>query len=1017
MSDNLGAYTFLPWLRQGISTQISDLDDGTQVTLRAAVHVDVTIDGGGESTPPVGVDVALFGPADIKAFDTRTITRHWPRADVFEVEPNFFPLLELHPADVAWRYTPAKANTEDRLRPWLGLIVLRDDEIDTLEPPTAQRPTAKLTVHADTPLPLADQLWAWAHVHVDGQDGIDVPGMRGLLDTASYRVVARLLCPRRLDQRTAYTCFLVPTLEAARQAALGLPVSASIDAMTPAWKNDGSAVDLPVFYRWRFQTSDTGDFASLARRIVAQPLPATAGERPMDVSGPGLGLPGAASMALAAESALRALDAHPTDWDPAERQTWTTALAGLLNLPDIRLRQTGAPRTLTPPLYGRWSAATGQLDPTAAPPWFQDLNADPRLRVASALGWTVVQNDQQQLLAGAWAQLDAVRAANTALRQAQLAREAALRLYQRHVLIRPQASIATFTQPLHARVLFTAPGAARPQTIHALAAGSPLRAGVLHPAFTRMARPLGPVGIRQARPMGGVPPTIVERVNTGALPVAPPPATPTQLITPARAGTEIVPPWLTPQVASWLAKIPTQLWSVIEILLQVVLAIWPPAALPAQRQVLQQFLTDVRQALRADGSPGEDLERRLGARDGTLTPQQILTAPPATGFVAQELAPDGGLPPTPSSAAPEDTRFRAAIAEAFGNVNAAPANGETLRPVDLAATAATLAAAIDPATTVAASLGRRLGVLPSWHPADPLDEVMAAPTFPQPMYKPLFDVSPEWILSGLGQLPLDVACLAHPNERFIEAYLLGANDEMGRTLLFNEYPTDQRGSYFRQFWDTRGVPDPAPDINPIAGWPATAGLGGNSTRPGVDAYLVLVLRAELLRRYPNLVVYAVQAQWNPDRSRSVPTANPVELHPEFQGSLGVGARFWGFNLTTGAARGASAPPGPAGWYFAIQEHTAEPRFGLEPASDTFATTPRSWPELAWSDLAPDTAALTQIGYIDLGTVLPDAGAIVDPRHARWHPADSARASDLAYITYREPVRLLVHATRMIPADA
>src|SRR5439155_2398410 len=141
----------------------------------------------------------------------------------------------------------------------------------------------------------------------------------------------------------------------------GLAVDPSLDATAPAWANDGSAVELPVFYRWRFQTSETGDFQSLARRIVARSLPPTAGERPMDVSAPGMGLPSAASAPLAAESALRALDSQPTSWDPAERQTWATALAALLNLPDQRLQQAGTPRTLTPPLYGRWYAATGRL--------------------------------------------------------------------------------------------------------------------------------------------------------------------------------------------------------------------------------------------------------------------------------------------------------------------------------------------------------------------------------------------------------------------------------------------------------------------------------------------------------------------------------------------------------------------------------------------------------------------------------------------------------------------------------
>ena len=37
--------------------------------------------------------------------------------------------------------------------------------------------------------------------------------------------------------------------------------------------------------------------------------------------------------------------------------------------------------------------------------------------------------------------------------------------------------------------------------------------------------------------------------------------------------------------------------------------------------------------------------------------------------------------------------------------------------------------------------------------------------------------------------------------------MVGLNHEFARKLLWREYPTDQRGSYFRQFWDARGFID------------------------------------------------------------------------------------------------------------------------------------------------------------------------------------------------------------------
>ena len=621
MSDGLGKYTFLPWLRQGISTQLGQTD-GAAVTGHANVQATVSIGGGPESAP-VTVAIDLLGPGDVKTFDLRAISRVWPKENVFEVEPNYFPLLELFPADIAWRYTPAKASPQDRLRPWLGLMVLRDDEIDTLDGPTSARPLTALTTKANAPLPRVDQLWAWAHVQVDAADQIDVPTLQNLIDNASHRVVARLLCPRRLDQKTAYTAFLVPTLEGARQSALGLTAPASLDVAQPAWANDGSPVTLPVFYSWRFQTSDTGDFESLARRIVAEPLPPTMGQRQMDVSQPGMGLPQAASDPLAVESALMPLDPKPSAWDAGERQGWTAALAALLNLPDERLQTAGAPRTLTPPLYGRWYAAATRLDPSAPVTWFEDVNADPRTRVAAAAGWQVVQNEEQQLLAGAWAQVDAVRAANQQLRQAQLAREAAMRLYARHVLTRSAPQLASFTQPLHARVLVTVASQAKPLTVRALLQRSPLRAGVLTPAFARLSRPLGPVGVRQGLALSKTPSTLLDRVNSGQLRIAPPPPTPSKLPTPTTLGTQIAPPWLTPALNDWLKMVPRELWKVIEVLLRAILVRWRHFLDPELRGELQHFLTEIQGALASGAAPADDLARRIAVRDGTLMPAQI----------------------------------------------------------------------------------------------------------------------------------------------------------------------------------------------------------------------------------------------------------------------------------------------------------------------------------------------------------------------------------------------------------
>jgi hypothetical protein len=47
-----------------------------------------------------------------------------------------------------------------------------------------------------------------------------------------------------------------------------------------------------------------------------------------------------------------------------------------------------------------------------------------------------------------------------------------------------------------------------------------------------------------------------------------------------------------------------------------------------------------------------------------------------------------------------------------------------------------------------------------WSPPDPLEPVMAHPEFPQPMFRPLAALSPDWILPGLFDVPADRVTLA-----------------------------------------------------------------------------------------------------------------------------------------------------------------------------------------------------------------------------------------------------------------
>ncbi|GAJ18472.1 unnamed protein product, partial [marine sediment metagenome] len=85
---------------------------------------------------------------------------------------------------------------------------------------------------------------------------------------------------------------------------------------------------------------------------------------------------------------------------------------------------------------------------------------------------------------------------------------------------------------------------------------------------------------------------------------------------------------------------------------------------------------------------------------------------------------------------------------------------------------------------------------------DSLDPVMAAPEFPQPMNESLQALSKNLFLPGIEKIKPNTIGLLETNPRFLEAFMCGLSFEFGAELLWRGYPTDQRGSYFRQFWDS-----------------------------------------------------------------------------------------------------------------------------------------------------------------------------------------------------------------------
>jgi hypothetical protein len=1025
----LGDYSFLPWLRHGIAGAITAADLDEAVTERASVRIDLTLrgePGGGPAalTAPVGRDVELYGPGDVVGIDPRAIVRTEPRHWITAFEPNYLAHVEFYDEDFPWRYTPA-APDGVRLRPWIALAVLAEGEFTESADPT--RPLPAISVPDATLLPPANGLWAWAHVHVnrslaaneDEMRSTDMaavlPRLEAVLAENADLACARIVCPRRLAENTAYHAFVVPVFESGRLAGLGLDPSAAPHATFSAWADyDGKELPslLPVYHRWYFRTGAQQDFESLVRLLEPKPVDPRVGRRDLDVQRPGAGLPGIVDLALGGVlrlgGALRVPrvslgqeareEAERYDaWAEPRPHAFQVAMASLVNLADDYERLPAADANaasgvaphpdpvVTMPLYGRWHALQKRLlrerDGTPLDPddnWVHDLNLDPRHRVAAGFGTRVVQQNQEQYMDAAWRQVGAVLEANRRIRRAQLARELAAALHRRHLepllTLSAERAIA-LTAPVHGRVVDQ--GA----TVRHRRAESRVQPVLTSAPLRRILRTGGPVArLVSGRAKDG---RLLERVARGEL-------------TPA-----------------------------------------PPKVLPRGVVALERVADEL--ARRQGTKPAAD-----ALRERNLRPDAARRLPEPDGFSISVPTRD----PRPRDATGEARRLKSAVgdwnalAEASGRSSARP----PLKALDVGSVAATMVRALDPRATVPKRTLHGIK-LPPWLLdliGEEFQEAMAYPRIDLPMYEPLVALSSELFLPNLHLVEQNSITLLETHQEFIEAYMVGLNHEMARELLWREYPTDQRGSPFRQFWDVRGVLDTEGrtpdelrealyDIPELHRWRRRSDLGDHDhrERPGdTEEEVVLLIRGELLKQYPTAVIYAHKAEWQPkadgtpdlfkERVLSDLTdaeeANPPHAKvrtPLYEAKVDPDVYFFGFDLTAEEAKGGTAAN--PGWFFVIKERPGEPRFGL----DISRSGPiQTFNDLAWPD-APGVEPGEHLPASAFGSVALQAPGSADVEKADQHAEDldaggaATSSARWAYVLYQAPVMVAVHAAEML----
>ncbi|GAG22209.1 unnamed protein product, partial [marine sediment metagenome] len=262
----------------------------------------------------------------------------------------------------------------------------------------------------------------------------------------------------------------------------------------------------------------------------------------------------------------------------------------------------------------------------------------------------------------------------------------------------------------------------------------------------------------------------------------------------------------------------------------------------------------------------------------------------------------------------------------------------------------------------------------------------------------------DYIIPGIGKIQNNVTFLLEENRKFIESDMIGNNHEMGRELVWREYPTDQRGTIFSYFWDSTalevdedgqfildedGQPIKPTDIDKIHTW--IGELGNNKTRNSAgqpdnsrkQSNIVLIVKGDVVRRYPDMIVYAFRVDDKLTRATVDDLDFENVINPIFRAQLGTDILCMGFPITQEQLK--TTPD----YYFVLQEQQDLPVFGADVRCEGT--------DLCWDDInAEENQYLKEFPADILG---PELGGQVT-------------SSSIANKTYQLPVRIFMHASLM-----
>ncbi|MCB9152649.1 MAG: hypothetical protein H6649_01155 [Caldilineae bacterium] len=843
-----GSLAFLAWTRSGIY-DLANPPGGNPQLARLPGSVALRLEErDGPGSAQRAADFQIMGPGDVKALARRAVVRMVPAPNSSNAETTLSVHVELAAADLPWRFTPQE-HANKHLRPWITLVVgtAAEPGIDDGEVEILPENFVRLRRPVLEAQPLS-QAAKWAHVQVA------LSGDHPDIDVLSTSQLNQLV-----DAEGGKP---VARLLSPRQLARN---RLHIAAIVPVFQANGqlwwdinppNEVVVPVYRWWQFRTGDAGDFRTLAARLrAAQPDPAD-GQAAVTYN----------RIEPAAEVTVRGALGPVGGVDSVPDQTVVDDLDGLTSPPTD---ERGRP-VIGLPIYGSaWNDDPKQTT------WGQSANTNPGYRGGAGLGADAGIELQDTIVETVKKQIGAVSEAGQRINQLVAGLQAAGTLWNQRLPASPQHRLMLFGPTM--RRMATANGSVLSQ----VAGGErPMPPALFSSAARRLLR-YGPARTALAKPGAASPEVIIDQANT---------CLPLPEARPANGShvddlTDIL--GLPPLVD--ILNSPADLDKIMEALDQffnklpgsiqgssIFLAFWESLLSCIQfafENGLQFDFIGLAELLVTLFEPqpnldifrGWNCEDFIGPKDDSL----------------DGLEDDLNLPPP----------------------------DRPCSPVDIDTLDEDLTTAIDPTSAnpwiVEVVLDGIEGL-----PDPPLAPVEICTGVDLPAWRFLRDRHPDWLLPGVGQLKDDSVFAFESNSTFVEAFLLGLNTQVMSELRWRNVPIASGCTPLKMFWGRVDVAQDARinDVIDVTLWDAGSSLGDPGHFPGGGSTnLVLLVRSDLVRRYPATLVSAVEALQDNGQPVFGPGHEPPDDAPRtwpiFQGSIGEDVTFFGFDLTPEQARG------------------------------------------------------------------------------------------------------------------